>query len=165
MFNGSMPSNESPNFKPIGTSGSQEQEKKPFEGQTAAFFRKEGLKMPDNTNIEWLDPLADVIKSEVSKLMWAVGVATTVLVAVPLWLYDEGKGSIEKLNAALTSSEAKLERQISEDFQALDTKINYTADKLDRRIEATQELVIDNGKAISEVKGSLESVIILLEEK
>lgn len=127
--------------------------------ETQASNRQE-TQMQDATNIanhppDWLRPLQKTI------VCGAAAIIVT-LVAVPVWLYEEGKGSLVRLEHKIDRTAAKVEAINNETHQLKTTMVPSNA-MLDQRLINLETQVDRNAQSISRVEGSLETVISLLE--
>jgi len=127
--------------------------------ETQASNRQE-TQMQDATNIanhppDWLRPLQKTI------VCGAAAIIVT-LVAVPVWLYEEGKGSLVRLEHKIDRTAAKVEAINNETHQLKATMVPSNA-MLDQRLINLETQVDRNAQSISRVEGSLETVISLLE--
>ena len=128
-------------------------------GETQASKRQD-TQMQDahNTadkNPDWLRPLQKTI------VCGAAAIIVT-LVAVPVWLYEEGKGSLVRLEHKIDRTAAKVEAINNETHQLKATMVPSNA-MLDQRLINLETQVDRNAQSISRVEGSLETVISLLE--
>lgn len=158
---------------------------------------------------EWLRPLQKTIVLGASAII-------VTLVAVPVWLYEQGKGSLGHLDQKINQVETRVVQQLSSKIELIatgslasnqqlnqqivllqeqfDTKIDAVEknlesnihgvetplnnkidavenrliamhQNLDTSITAVEVTVVDNGRAISRVEGSLDTVISLLKTR
>lgn len=121
---------------------------------------RQDTEMQDATHIatqipDWLRPLQKTI------VCGAAAIIVT-LIAVPLWLYEEGKGSLVRLEHKIDSTAAKVEAMNNEVYQLKTTMMPSNA-ALDQRLINLEAQVDHSAQSISRVEGSLETVISLLE--
>lgn len=121
---------------------------------------RQDTEMQDATHIatqipDWLRPLQKTI------VCGAAAIIVT-LIAVPLWLYEEGKGSLVRLEHKIDSTAAKVEAMNNEVYQLKSTMVPSNA-ALDQRLINLEAQVDHSAQSISRVEGSLETVISLLE--
>ena len=121
---------------------------------------RQDTEMQDATHIatqipDWLRPLQKTI------VCGAAAIIVT-LIAVPLWLYEEGKGSLVRLEHKIDRTATKVEAMNNEVHQLKSTMVPSNA-ALDQRLINLEAQVDHSAKSISRVEGSLETVISLLE--
>ena len=126
----------------------------------------QGDEMNDNKIApDWLRPLQKTIITGASAII-------VTLVAVPVWLYEQGQDSLVHLDKKIDQVEVRVVEQLGTKIdlvkagavaghQQLDQKI----DTVETRLTNVEHAVADNGKAISRVEGALETVISLLEKR
>ena len=121
---------------------------------------RQDIEMQDATHIanhppDWLRPLQKTI------VCGAAAIIVT-LIAVPLWLYEEGKGSLVRLEHKIDRTATKVEAMNNEVHQLKSTMVPSN-DALDQRLINLEAQVDHSAQSISRVEGSLETVISLLE--
>jgi len=174
MFNGSMPSEQASVFKPIGTSGHSDQESKGSkEPVYLGAFRRQRIEMEDNSG--WIPKIEKIINSSTRRLVIAITVASTAIVGVPLWLYEQNGEALLAVQAGLASDIGKLKIDLGDDISELKVDLTRSIGELKADIatdvgeiksdvKTVETKVIDNGHAIGRIETNLNRLLKIQEK-
>ena len=119
----------------------------------------QGDDMTDNIKSpDWLKPLQKTIIAGASAIIIA-------LVAVPVWLYEQGQDSLSHLDTKIDQVEVRVVDQLSNKIDMSEKRLTAVEQRLETKIDKLELAVAGNAQAISRVEGSLNIVISLLEKQ
>ena len=119
----------------------------------------QGDDMTDNIKSpDWLKPLQKIIIA-------GAGAIIIALVAVPVWLYEQGQDSLSHLDTKIDQVEVRVVEQLSNKIDMTEKRLTAVDQRLETKIDKLELAVAGNAKAISRVEGSLDIVISLLEKQ
>tara|TARA_B110000503_G_scaffold106843_2_gene159603 strand:- start:655 stop:1002 length:348 start_codon:yes stop_codon:yes gene_type:complete len=113
----------------------------------------DNIKSPD-----WLKPLQKTIIA-------GAGAIIIALVAVPIWLYEQGQDSLSHLDTKIDQVEVRVVDQLSNKIDMSEKRLTAVEQRLETKIDKLELAVAGNAQAISRVEGSLNIVISLLEKQ
>lgn len=119
----------------------------------------QGDDMTDNIKSpDWLKPLQKTIIA-------GAGAIIIALVAVPIWLYEQGQDSLSHLDTKIDQVEVRVVDQLSNKIDMSEKRLTAVEQRLETKIDKLELAVAGNAQAISRVEGSLNIVISLLEKQ